>query len=91
MFVGVCVCVLMHVGCVCLCSLCGFPPFYGDSDPQLYDMIKRGKYDMPDPFWTNISKSAKDLVKQLLTVDPNHRLTAEEVSHWMPQRRITHL
>ncbi len=60
-------------------SLCGFPPFYGENDPQLYDMIKRGSFDMPDPFWTNISKSAKDLVTQLLQVEPAHRLTAEEV------------
>lgn len=53
------------------------------SDPQstaaLYKQIKRGEYDFPAPYWTNISESAKDLVRKLLTVDPAQRYTAKQV------------
>ena len=39
----------------------------------------QGQYDFPDPYWTEISDSAKDLVRRLLTVDPAHRFTAAQV------------
>ena len=39
----------------------------------------QGQYDFPDPYWTEISENAKDLVRKLLTVDPRHRLTAAQV------------
>lgn len=45
----------------------------------LYAQIKRGDYDFPDPYWTDISAEAKDLVSRLLTVDPAKRITCDEV------------
>jgi serine/threonine protein kinase len=59
--------------------LCGFPPFYHESTAALYKQIKKGQYDFPDPYWEQISDSAKDLVRKLLTVDPKQRYTAEQV------------
>lgn len=59
--------------------LCGFPPFYHENTAQLYKQIKKGEYDFPAPYWTDISDSAKDLVKKLLTVDPKQRYTAKQV------------
>lgn len=41
--------------------------------------IKKGEFDFPAPYWTNISESAKDLVRKLLTVDPAQRYTAKQV------------
>lgn len=42
-------------------------------------MIKEGIYDLDigDP-WPTISAKAKDLIRKLLTVDPDQRITAEE-------------
>ena len=45
----------------------------------LYAQIKRGDYDFPDPYWTDISADAKDLVTRLLTVDPEKRCTCDEL------------
>ena len=44
--------------CLDFYRLCGFPPFYDENDDlgRLYRKIKRADYDMPSPYWDNISK-----------------------------------
>jgi calcium/calmodulin-dependent protein kinase I len=71
---------MWSAGVILYIILCGFPPFYDEHDDlgRLYRKIKRAEYDMPDPYWTNISSDAKDLVKKLLQPDPNVRLTAKQ-------------
>eukprot|EP00003_Mantamonas_plastica_P011797 TRINITY_DN216_c0_g4_i1.p1 TRINITY_DN216_c0_g4~~TRINITY_DN216_c0_g4_i1.p1 ORF type:complete len:168 (+),score=73.68 TRINITY_DN216_c0_g4_i1:139-642(+) len=58
--------------------LCGFPPFYDDNTADLFEQIMSGDFDYPDPYWTDISDDAKDLINKLLVVDPADRITAEE-------------
>jgi len=70
---------LWSIGVILYILLCGFPPFYHESTAALYKQIKKGQYDFPDPYWTDISDSGKDLVRRLLTVDPAKRLTAPEL------------
>jgi len=67
------------LGVILYILLCGFPPFYHESTSALYKQIKKGEYDFPDPYWTDISDSAKDMVQKLLTVDPRKRYTAKQV------------
>jgi len=69
-------CDMWSLGVILYILLCGFPPFYHEHTSELYRQIKKGQYDFPDPYWTDISASAKDLVRQLLTLDPKKRLTA---------------
>lgn len=66
---------LWSIGVILYILLCGFPPFYDESAAVLYAQIKRGDYDFPDPYWTEISPEAKELVSRLLTVDPKKRAT----------------
>lgn len=65
--------------------LCGFPPFYDDNNQQLFALISKGEFDFPSPYWDDISDSAKNLIKQLLVVDPKQRMTCDKImSHpWM--------
>jgi len=70
---------LWSLGVILYILLCGFPPFYHESTAALYKQIKKGEYDFPDPYWTDISDSAKNLVQCLLTVDPKKRYTAKQV------------
>jgi len=66
-------------GIVLYILLCGFPPFDQEAHTSvLFDRIKKGKYSFPDPYWTPISKEAKDLVKGMMTVDPTKRLTTQQ-------------
>ncbi|KAK9467650.1 kinase-like domain-containing protein [Lipomyces arxii] len=75
------------LGCVLYTLLCGFPPFYDESIQQLTEKVARGQYTFLSPWWDPISKSAKDLVSHLLTVDPERRYTIEEfLNHpWITQ------
>jgi len=69
---------LWSVGVITYLLLCGFPPFYGESLPEVFEQIMKADYDFPDPYWTDISSEAKDLIKKLLVVDAKKRLSATE-------------
>jgi serine/threonine protein kinase len=46
--------------------------------PSFFELIMRGQYSFPKPYWNNISLEAQDLVRRLLTVDAGKRLSATE-------------
>jgi len=71
-------CDIWSIGVITYILLCGYPPFYGDSDSQIFDSVRSGKFDFPSPEWDSISKAAKDFVCCLLKKDPKKRLTATE-------------
>jgi len=70
---------MWSVGVILYILLCGFPPFYEEELPALFDQILHARYDFPSPWWDNISKDAKDLVVKLLELSPTKRLTAVQV------------
>lgn len=57
--------------------LTGIFPFKGHTDKELYQKICASDY----PKMTGISKSAEELIECMLTVDPDRRMTADEVIH----------
>ena len=63
--------VLLHI------LLSGTLPFLGTKD-RLYDTICEGRLFLNSSRWQYISDHAKDLVRQMLTVNPEERLTVEE-------------
>jgi len=69
---------LWSVGVITYLLLCGFPPFYGESLPEVFEQIMKAEFDFPEPYWTDISKEAKDLICKLLVVDSKKRLTATQ-------------
>jgi len=40
--------------------------------------VLAGKYSINEPEWADVSDEAKDLVKKLLTYNPNNRISALE-------------
>jgi len=69
---------LWSIGVIIYILLCGFPPFYAESDSDMFELIKEAEYDFPSPYWDKISDSAKDLVRGLLEKNPDRRLTSEQ-------------
>jgi serine/threonine protein kinase len=39
----------------------------------------RGSYSFPKKFWQEVSPDAIDLIRRMLTVDPEERITAEGI------------
>jgi len=69
-------CDIWSIGVITYILLCGYPPFYGDSDTQIFESVKIGRFDFPSPEWDDISQSAKDFVIALLKKNPKERPTA---------------
>lgn len=59
--------------------LCGYPPFYGKTDRDIFMSVRKGEYDFPSPEWDTVSKEAKNFVGSLLLLKPSDRPTAAEV------------
>jgi calcium/calmodulin-dependent protein kinase I len=76
---------MWSVGVIAYILLCGFPPFYDESNSKLFKAIKSGVYQYPSPFWDEVSSEAKDLVDHLLVLDTSARFTADQaLNHpWM--------
>jgi calcium/calmodulin-dependent protein kinase I len=58
--------------------LCGYEPFYGETDAELIEANKAALVEFPEEDWCNISSEAKDLVRQMMHVDPSIRLDAKQ-------------
>ncbi|XP_046674172.1 peripheral plasma membrane protein CASK isoform X8 [Homalodisca vitripennis] len=73
--------VLLHV------LLSGTLPFLGTRD-RLYHSVCKGKLHLDTPLWECISENAKDLIRKMLTLDPNHRITIQDVLNhkWLRDR-----
>eukprot|EP01123_Difflugia_compressa_P013375 TRINITY_DN615_c0_g1_i1.p1 TRINITY_DN615_c0_g1~~TRINITY_DN615_c0_g1_i1.p1 ORF type:complete len:472 (+),score=95.17 TRINITY_DN615_c0_g1_i1:51-1466(+) len=67
---------IWSIGVITYILLCGFPPFYGNTDQQIFEKILKVDYDFPSPDWDAISGEAKDFIKKILVQDPTKRPTA---------------
>jgi calcium/calmodulin-dependent protein kinase I len=66
------------IGVITYILLCGFPPFYGKTVPEIFERIMAADYDFPEEYWDEVSEDAKDFIEQLLVVNPQKRLTIDE-------------
>lgn len=67
------------LGVILFILLCGYPPFYDESDAVLFELIMKGKFDFDDRYWKDISKEAKHLISNMLVVDPVKRYDTYQV------------
>jgi len=58
--------------------LCGYPPFWGDSDSAVLQKVRKAKFSFDDDDWKYISEDAKNLIRELLKLDVKERYTAEK-------------
>lgn len=66
-------------GTIMYILLCGYPPFEGDAE------VKAGKVFFYDEEWEHISRDAKTLIKKLLEVKPEKRISNQDslVEPWL--------
>ncbi|CAI9268215.1 unnamed protein product [Lactuca saligna] len=70
---------IWSAGVIIYVLLCGVPPFWAESENDIFEEVLNGKVDFSIDPWPKISESAKDLVKKMLVRDRKKRITAHEV------------
>lgn len=71
-------CDLWSCGVIMYFLLAGFPPFFSLSEKEVFEQILSADYSLDFEEFDGVSKSAKDLIKKLLELNPKKRLTAKE-------------
>ena len=69
-------CDIWACGVIFYILLCGYPPFNGETDDEIYEAVLSGKFQFPEEDWGQVSQDAKDLIKKMLTKDPKKRISA---------------
>jgi calcium/calmodulin-dependent protein kinase I len=85
---------IWSLGVITYVLLCGYYPFNADSENALFRLIMEGKYSFPEKDWGTISAPAKDFVKSMLALNPEHRPSAVHLldHSWLreaPQRLVS--
>ena len=58
--------------------LSGVPPFFGETEEEIFEKVKKCKYDFtPAPF-KKVSKNCKDLIRRLLEPKKQYRIKARD-------------
>jgi phosphorylase kinase gamma subunit len=65
-------------GVILFTLLSGSPPFWHRRQVIMLRTIMEGNYSFSSPEWDDISEHAKNLIRNLLIVDPTQRFTAEQ-------------
>jgi len=75
---------MWSVGVVVYILLGGYAPFEGPVD-QLAQAIIGGQYEFHEKYWDEISLDAKDMISNLLQIDPDVRYSADDALQcpWM--------
>ncbi|XP_077047581.1 calcium/calmodulin-dependent protein kinase type IV-like isoform X1 [Agelaius phoeniceus] len=70
---------MWSVGVITYILLCGFEPFFDPrGDQYMYGRILTCDYEFVSPWWDEVSPNAKDLVRKLIVLDPQKRLTVHQ-------------
>ena len=69
-------CDIWSAGVVLYVMLTGNFPFVGKTSQKLFESIKTGKYKTSGKEWEAISKEGKELIRKMLELDSNKRISA---------------
>lgn len=70
---------IWSLGCFLYTILCGFPPFYDDNYDVLTQKILTADFVFLEPWWDEVGAQAKDLISKMLVINPEDRITVDEI------------
>lgn len=70
---------IWSLGVILFILLCGYPPFYNESDAVLFELIMKGCFKFDERYWSEVSKEAKHLISNMLVVDPVKRYDTYQI------------
>jgi len=78
-------CDIWSCGVILHIMLCGYPPFFANTEQAILEKIQFGFVQLNSPEWKTVSNDAKMFVKKLLAYDPKERLSAQAAlkDHWL--------
>ena len=82
---------MWSLGVILYVLLCGCPPFNPNKPNKgLIQQVCEADYSFPEQLWGSISPEAIDLVKKLMTLKPQARLSAAEtlMHPWMQDQTV---
>merc|ERR1719491_911710 len=69
---------MWSIGVIVYILLGGYPPFIETNQRTLFRKIRKGQYEFHEEYWGQVSEDAKDLIRNLLTVDPDQRIDSSQ-------------
>ena len=57
---------LWSCGVIMFVMLCGYPPFFGETDAEVLSKVRLGNFSFNATDWKNVSEDAKNLIRMLL-------------------------
>ncbi|EDQ90863.1 uncharacterized protein MONBRDRAFT_23949 [Monosiga brevicollis MX1] len=72
---------VFSAGVILYILLCGYPPFYSDddNDQELFNATLKGDWCFEDGDWTEVSKTAMELISDMMTLDASRRPTVADI------------
>ncbi|KXZ41221.1 hypothetical protein GPECTOR_640g749 [Gonium pectorale] len=70
---------IWSLGVLLYILLCGMPPFYAETEKDIFHAILSSELSFEAAPWPSISEAAKDVIRKMLERNPARRATAAEV------------
>ena len=71
-------CDIWSIGVILYMMLSGQPPFEGKNEIEIVKKIKLGVFSLDIPELDHVSAEGKNLIKQMLTYNPEYRISADQ-------------